>query len=73
MKYGMDVFGFYFIKGLRGEAATPDGKITVKTLYDYLSREYRKKPKEYSTRSYLLQRENAETTTIYSVPTYPKS
>jgi hypothetical protein len=70
-KYGMDIFGFYLIKGLRGGAGdSQGGKVTVKGLYDYLSREVAKETGGVQHPQLFMSKGNPADTTIYSVPTY---
>jgi hypothetical protein len=70
-KYGMDIFGFYLIKGLRGGAGdSQDGRITVKGLFDYLSREVSKETRGVQHPQLFMSKGNPDSTTIYSVPTY---
>jgi len=72
-KYGMDLFGYYFIKGLRGAADTSnDGKITVKKLFDYLSQEVEKETFGAQHPQLFVAKGNPSETTIYEVPTYSK-
>jgi WD40 repeat protein len=55
LKHG--VFFHYVIKGLEGDAAGPDGQVTLDSLYGYVARrvdDYARKAKEHSQRPSLM-------------------
>jgi hypothetical protein len=71
-KLGMNVFGFYLIKALRGAADTSnDGVITLKELYDYVHENVAKET-QGAQHPQLFCATGAESTPIYSVPKFEK-
>jgi len=72
-RYGMSLFGFYLIKGLRGEAdANGDGIVTVKELYDYISDRVVKDSLGAQHPQLFASRGDPEATPIYKTPVYSK-
>jgi hypothetical protein len=70
-KFGMNIFNFYIIKGLRGAAdISKDGNISVKELYDYVSDSVIKETKGAQHPQLFASKSNPGTTTVYTVPTY---
>ncbi len=70
-KFGMNVFNFFVIKGLRGAAdLSKDGNITIKELYDYVSDSVVKETKGAQHPQLFASKSQPETTTVYTVPTY---
>lgn len=71
-KFGMNVFTFYVTKGLRGEAASTDGKITIKALYEYIARNVERDTNGAQHPQLYYAKGDPNNTTIYTTPTYPK-
>ena len=70
-KFGMNVFNFYIVKGLRGAAdKSSDGKITIKELYDYVSDSVIKETGAAQHPQLFASKSDPGTTTIHTVPTY---
>jgi len=70
-KFGMNVFNFFVVKGLRGAADTSnDGKITVKELYDYVSESVTKETNGAQHPQLFASKSDPGTATVYTVPTY---
>lgn len=70
---GMDVFGFFLLKGLRGHADTSgDGQVTVKELFDYVAENVQSYTGGAQHPQLYCVRETAEHTPIYNTPTYPE-
>ena len=70
-KFGMNVFGFYIVKGLRGSADTSkDGTITVKELYDYVHESVSKETHGAQHPQLMCAKGAAENAKIYSTPTF---
>jgi hypothetical protein len=70
-KFGMNVFNFFIVKGLRGAADTSnDGNITIKELYDYVSDSVLKETNGAQHPQLFASKSNPGTTTIHTVPTY---
>jgi hypothetical protein len=70
-KFGMNIFNFYLVKGLRGAAdISNDGNISIKELYDYVSDSVIKETKGAQHPQLFASKTDPASTTIYTVPTY---
>jgi hypothetical protein len=69
-QWGMGVFGFYLIKGLRGASdVSGDGSISVKELYEYVAKNVENETKGRQHPQLFAATGNPEKTEIYKTPT----